>query len=80
VLVRINVADAKSVASKAAEGQEGQPQSKTLRATCRYIHSDRFWTAAVLLPLLSRKLTAIDNFDQTHFYPLLASALKMADF
>src|SRR5437764_124175 len=37
------------VASKAAEGQEGQPQSKTLRATWCYIHSDRFWTAAVLL-------------------------------
>src|SRR5438552_6385349 len=30
----------------------GQPQSKTLRATWRHVNSDRFWTAAVLLPLL----------------------------
>src|SRR5437879_2052650 len=35
---------------------EGQPQSKRLRATWCYIHSARFWTAAVLLPLLSRTL------------------------
>src|SRR5436190_9548147 len=32
--------------------REGQPQSKTLRATWRHVNSDRFWTAAVLLPLL----------------------------
>src|SRR5438309_7278774 len=47
---------ARSVAGIAAEGQ---PQSKTIRGSWCYNHSDRFWTAAVLLvllPLLSRTL------------------------
>src|SRR5207247_7690562 len=51
--VRLNVSVTKSAAPKAAEGQ---PQSKT----CRNLHGARSreasWTAAVLLPLLSRRL------------------------
>src|SRR5437870_10666231 len=60
---RLNVSDAKSVASKAAE-QEGQPQSKTLRATWCYIHSDRFWTRLSSAAFAAADLV-FDRFDRT---------------
>src|SRR5436190_8840031 len=60
LVARVSVT--KSAAPKAAEGQ---PQSKT----CRNLHGARsreaFWTAAVLLPLLSRRLPATDSFNHT---------------
>src|SRR5438477_6063417 len=60
--VRLNVSITKSAAPKAAEGQ---PQSKT----CRNLRGARSraasWTAAVLLPLLSRRLSATDSFKHT---------------
>src|SRR5947207_11033615 len=60
LVARVSVT--KSAAPKAAEGQ---PQSKT----CRNLHGARSreasWTAAVLLPLLSRRLSATDSFNHT---------------
>jgi hypothetical protein len=50
----------KALRDKAAEGQ---PQSKTLRETWRYINSDRFWTAAVLLSSLPSKILTRHEFS-----------------
>src|SRR5882672_4616288 len=47
--------------AKAAE----KPQSKTLRARWRCTNSDRFWTAAVLSALLSRRFLTNQHF-QSH--------------
>ena len=44
--------------TKAAEGQ-------TLRATCCYTNSDRFWTAAVLLPLFAAGDLGSETFNPT---------------
>src|SRR5436309_9771433 len=51
--VRLNVSVTKSTAPKAAEGQ---PQSKTCRNLRGARSREASWTAAVLLPLLSRRL------------------------
>src|SRR5436190_10269849 len=51
--VRLNVSVTESAAPKAAEGQ---PQSKTCRNLRGPRSREASWTAAVLLPLLSRRL------------------------
>src|SRR5438876_2339068 len=60
--VRLNVSVTKSAAPKAAEGQ---PQSKICRNFRSTGPREASWTAAVLLPLLSRRLSATDSFDHT---------------
>src|SRR5438094_6635902 len=52
-------------ALNSVEQKRQKDSHKTLRATWRCTNSDRFWTAAVLLPLLSRRLLSGDPFNRT---------------
>src|SRR5436853_7738058 len=56
--------------SAAPTAAEGQPQSKTCRNLRGARSREASWTAAVLLPLLSRRLSATDSFNHTRLRQL----------
>src|SRR5437762_740197 len=62
--------------AKRQKDKKDSRSPKTLRATWCYIHSDRFWTAAVLLPLLSRTLSATDSLGLPASLPRLTCLPK----